>query len=174
MRFFLIDINLTKDLKTRLGIYAIFAIILGIMQITIVPLLEAWEGIPNLLLVFSVWIVITEGKLIGFISAFLLGIIYDIFTLQVIGVSSFAFLISALIASFFYKPDKLMIIFSRYNFVFIVFLCAFAANLIQNIFYVRLSQIDFWVSFVYKWLISTVYTSFVAIIPYYLALKSRK
>lgn len=174
MKFFLIDINLTKDLQTRLGLYAIFAIFLALLQITVIPLVELFESIPNLLLLFSIWIVLREGKLIGFVSAFLLGIIYDIFTLQVIGVSSFAFLVSALIASLFYRKDKEILVISNYSFLFIVFISAISANLIQNIFYLRLSQINFWISFIYKWLGSTLYTTILSLIPYYLSKSNRR
>ena len=174
MKFFLINIDFTKNLQTRLGIYAILAIVFALLQITIVPLIEVFESIPNLLLLFSIWIVLREGKLIGFVSAFLLGIIYDVFTLQVIGISSFAFLVSALIASFFYRKDKEILVLSNNRFLFIVFISAISANLIQNVFYLRLSQIDFWVSFVYKWLGSTIYTTILSLIPFYITKRNRK
>jgi|GEM_PF-1164707 len=174
MKLFLIDIDLTKDLQTRLGIYAIFAIFLALLQITIIPLIEVFESLPNLLLLFSIWIVLREGKLVGFVSAFLLGILYDIFTLQVIGISSFSFLISALIASLFYRKDKEILVLTDNSFLFIVFISAISANLIQNIFYLRLSQIDFWISFIYKWLGSTIYTTILSLIPYYLLKRNKK
>ncbi len=174
MKLFLIEIDLTKDLQTRLGIYAIFAIFLALLQITIIPLIELFESLPNLLLLFSIWIVLREGKLVGFVSAFLLGILYDIFTLQVIGISSFSFLISALIASLFYRKDKEILVLTNNSFLFIVFISAISANLIQNIFYLRLSQIDFWISFIYKWLGSTIYTTILSLIPYYLLKRNKK
>ncbi len=174
MKFFLADINVTKDIRTRLGLYSLFAIFLALLQISLIPLMEVFESIPNLLLIFSIWIVLREGKLVGFASAFVLGIIYDVFTLQVLGVSSFAFLVSALIASFFYRKDKEILVLAHYGFVFIVFFSAMSANLIQNIFYLRLSQIDFWISFVYKWLGNTVYTTFLSLIPLYISYRNRK
>lgn len=174
MKFFLADINFTKDIKTRLGVYSLFALFLALLQISLVPIIEVFESIPNLLLLFSIWIVLSEGKLIGFVAAFILGVIYDVFTLQVIGVSSFAFLVSALIASFFYRKDKEILVLAHYGFIFIVFFSAMSANLIQNIFYLRLSQIDFWISFVYKWLGNTVYTTFLSLIPFYISYRNRK
>lgn len=174
MKFFLTDINITKDLRTRIGLYALFSIFLALLQISVVPLIEIFESIPNLLLLFSIWIVLREGKLIGFSSAFVLGIIYDVFTLQVLGVSSFAFLVSSLIASFFYRKDKEILVLAHYGFLFIVFFSAMSANLIQNIFYLRLSQIDFWISFVYKWLGNTLYTTFLSTIPLYISYRNRK
>lgn len=174
MKFFLTDINITKNIQTRIGLYSLFAIFLAIMQISIIPLIEVFESIPNLLLLFSIWIVLKEGKLIGFIAAFVLGVLYDIFTLQVIGVSSLAFLVSALIASFFYRKDKEILVLAHYGFLFIVFISAMSANLIQNVFYLRLSQIDFWISFIYKWLGNTVYTTFLSLIPFYITYRNRK
>lgn len=174
MKFFLADINITKNIRTRLGLYSLFAILLALFQISIVPLIEVFESIPNLLLLFSIWIVLSEGKLVGFVAAFILGVLYDIFTLQVIGVSSFAFLVSALIASFFYRKDKEILVLAHYGFIFIVFFSAMSANLIQNIFYLRLSQIDFWISFVNKWLGNTVYTTFLSLIPFYISYRNRK
>ncbi len=170
---YLPKINFRRNKKQIALFYSAILIILIFLQLTLLPLIVIYESQPNLLNLLAILIVLREGKLIGFLAAFIIGIIFDILTLQVVGVSSFAFLVSALIASFFYRQGKEELVLGSYKFIFIVFISILASNLIQNIFYVRLTQVDFWLIFIFKWLGSTVYTTFIALIPYYITFKKR-
>lgn len=170
---YLPKINYRRNNKQIVLFYSVILIILSILQLTILPLIVVYESQPNLLNLLTIWIVLREGKLLGFLSAFIIGIIFDILTLQVVGVGSFAFLVSGLIASFFYRQGKEELVLGSYYFIFIVFISTLASNLIQNIFYVRLTQVDFWLIFIFKWLGSTIYTTIISLIPFYITFKKQ-
>jgi rod shape-determining protein MreD len=170
---YLPKINFRRNKRQIVLFYSVILIILTLLQLTLLPLIVINESQPNILNLLAIWIVLREGKLIGFLAAFIIGIIFDILTLQVVGVGSFAFLVSALIASFFYRQGKEELVLGSYKFIFIVFISILASNLIQNIFYVRLTQVDFWLIFIFKWLGSTIYTTIISLIPYYITFKKR-
>jgi rod shape-determining protein MreD len=170
---YLPDLQIRNNKYLLYAVYFGFGLLLGLLQISFVPLIEVNDSIPNILSIFSIWIVIREGRIIGFIAAFILGIIYDILTLQVIGVSSLSFLFGALFAGIFYRKDKELLVLSSYRFILIVFFGALISNLIQNIFYLKLSELDFWTSFVFKWLGNTVYTAVLSTIPFFISFRNQ-
>ncbi|OGU59074.1 MAG: rod shape-determining protein MreD [Ignavibacteria bacterium GWF2_33_9] len=155
------------------SIYFGFGILFGLMQISFIPLMVINDSIPNLVMLYAIWLVLREGRIIGYLSAFILGMIYDILTLQVVGVSSLSFLFAVLFAGIFYRKDKEFLILSSYRFILIVFIAALISNLIQNIFYLKLSDIDFWTTFIFKWLGNTVYTAVVATIPFFISFRNQ-
>jgi rod shape-determining protein MreD len=170
---YLPEINIRKNKRVLYLSYFFISIFLGLLQISIIPLIQISDSIPNLLLIFGVWIILREGRIVGFIAAFFFGVIYDVFTLQVIGVSSLSFLFGVLIAGTFYREGKEILVLASYKFILIVFLAALASNLIQNVFYLKLSELDFWTSFIYKWLGNTVYTAILSTIPFFVSIRNR-
>ena len=155
------------------SIYFGFGILLGLLQISFIPLMVISDSLPNLVLLYSIWIVLREGRIIGYVAAFILGMIYDVLTLQVVGVSSLSFLFAVLFAGIFYKKDKEFLILSSYRFILIVFVAALISNLIQNVFYLKLSDIDFWTTFIFKWLGNTVYTAVISTIPFFISFRNQ-
>lgn len=167
------DVQLRNNKYVLYSVYFGIGILLGLFQISFIPLIEVADSIPNVILLFSIWIVLREGRIIGYISAFILGIIYDVLTMQVLGVSSLSFLFGVLFAGIFYRKEKEFLILSSYRFILIVFFSSLIANLIQNIFYLKLSDLDFWTSFVFKWLGNTVYTAIISTIPFFVSFRNK-
>lgn len=170
---YLPDLQLRNNKYILYAIYFGLAVFLGLLQISIIPLIEINDSIPNIVLLFSIWIILREGRIVGYLGAFILGIVYDILTMQVIGVSSLSFLFASLFAGIFYKKDKEILILSSYRFILIVFFAALISNLVQNIFYLKLSDIDFWTSFIFKWLGNTVYTAIISTIPFFVSFRNK-
>jgi rod shape-determining protein MreD len=170
---YLPEINIRKNKKVLYSTYFVIALLLGLLQISFIPLIQISDSIPNLLFIFAIWITLREGRIFGFVAAFFFGIVYDVFTLQVIGVSSLSFLFGALIAGLFYREGKEILVLASYKFILIVFLAALASNLIQNVFYLKLSELDFWTSFIYKWLGNTVYTAILSTLPFFVSFRNR-
>ncbi|HRS02451.1 MAG TPA: rod shape-determining protein MreD [Bacteroidota bacterium] len=154
--------------------YILIGLLLSFLQITFVPLIEIAESLPNLVFLYAVWLTLRYGRFVGFISAFLLGLIYDAFSLQLIGVSSLSFLFGVFFASFWYKKDKEFLVLNSYIFILIVFASCLIANLIQNLFYLRMSELEFLRLFILKWLGSTVYTSVLSSIIVFINLSKKR
>ncbi|MCE5304254.1 MAG: rod shape-determining protein MreD [Chloroherpetonaceae bacterium] len=152
-------LNIQKNPYWLYGQYILIGLLLSFLQIAIVPLIEIAESVPNLVLLYAIWLTVRYGRFVGIIAAFLLGLIYDIFSLQLIGVSSLSFLFGVFFASFWYKKDKEFLVLNSYKFILIVFTACLIANLVQNLFYLRMSELEFLRLFILKWLGSTVYTS---------------
>jgi rod shape-determining protein MreD len=170
---YLPEIQIRNNKYVLFSLYFGIGILLGLFQISLIPLIEINDSIPNIILLFSIWIILREGRIVGYIAAFILGIIYDILTMQVLGVSSLSFLFGSLFAGIFYRKDKEFLILSSYRFILIVFFAALISNLIQNIFYLKLSELDFWTSFIFKWLGNTVYTAIISTIPFFVSFRNK-
>lgn len=139
--------------------YILIGLLLSFLQIVLVPIIEIAESLPNIVFIYVIWLTLRYGRFVGLISAFILGLIYDIFSLQLMGVSSLSFLFGVFFASFWYKQNKEFLILNSYRFILIVFVAGLIANLIQNLFYLRMSELEFLKVFLLKWFGSTVYTS---------------
>lgn len=154
--------------------YILIGLLLSFLQIALIPLIEIAQSVPNIVFLYVIWLTLRYGRFVGFVSGFVLGLIYDIFSLQLVGVSSLSFLFGVLFASFWYQKDKEFLVLNSYRFILIVFVGGLIANLIQNLFFLRMSELEFLRVFILKWLGITVYTSVLSSVIVFVNLSKKR
>ncbi len=157
----------------RYIVYALIAIVLSLIQFSLLNFVVVQGITPDLLLVLCVWIAIREGRFAGIIAGFLIGITLDVVSFDLVGINAFTKTIAGFIAGSFYQEGKEQLILHGLKFLFIVFISSFAHNLIYFFFYIKLSDITF-VSFFLKYGVAfSFYTTVFAIIPMLVKRKER-
>ena len=152
--------------------YAIIALMLAVVQVLGLNLIAVESVTPDLLLILTVWIAVSEGQFAGQFAGFGCGIILDIVSAAVLGTNALAKTIAGFIAGYFYKEEEGSERVGSYKFLLIVLFCAFIHNLVYFFFYIRPTEVPFLLFFLKYGVASTLYTTVAAIFP--MLIKSRR
>ncbi len=153
----------TRDAIIKYIKYAITALFLVILHIVFLRFISVQNITPDLLLIFCVWFTLAEGRLKGLFAGFLVGIMFDIISADVIGTNALAKTVAVYIAGLFCREGSLEHKIGRYRFLYIVFLASFFHNIVYFFFYIKPSEIDY-LAFVMKYGIAiSSYTTVIAI-----------
>ncbi len=164
-----------KDLNlySRFIIYGILAVVFSVLQVLTFQLISI-EGItPDLLIVLVAWISLYEGKLHGLFAGFVIGLIFDFISFDVIGTNALSKTVAGFVAGWFYLRDKEDIITGSYKFPLITLLAAFMHNIIYYFFYIQVSELDFWNFFIKYGIASSFYTTIFSLFVMFFKLKKR-
>lgn len=107
------------------------ALILLLLQTTIVPFLSLGYYQPDLLMIWVVYTAIRRGQIEAAVSGFAVGLLQDLTTTQFFGLAALAKTVSGFAAGYFFNENKTEQTLATYRFVLILLL----ASMIHNILY---------------------------------------
>lgn len=166
------NLKLNSQLQRYL-VYGLLAIVLSLVQFSLLNFVAVQGITPDLLLILCVWISIREGRFAGTVAGFLIGLTLDIVSFDLVGINAFTKTIAGFVAGSFHKEGKEMMILHGLKFLLIVFISSFIHNLIYFFFYIKLSNLTF-LSFFMKYGVAfSFYTTVFAIIPMLVKRKER-
>ncbi len=142
--------------------YAIAGLILLLMQLNLGYI--AVENVtPDLLVVLTVFIAIREGQFTGMLAGFLLGLIFDLISSDIIGTNALSKMLAGFIAGYFFN-EQLSVQDSIGNFRFlgIVAIAALAHNIVYFFFYVQPTDLSFVSFFLRSGIAASLYTTVIA------------
>ncbi|RCK77681.1 MAG: Rod shape-determining protein MreD [Ignavibacteriae bacterium] len=143
--------------------YITVAILLLILQSTFANFITLQGIAPDFLLIFIVFISLVEGRMNAMIYAFILGIVFDLTTGGVLGLSSLSKVIAAFIAGSFFNPNKTQLTLGSYRFILIVLLVSLMHNFIYYIVFVQGTEFNFWNTVLKFGIATAFYTSVVSV-----------
>jgi rod shape-determining protein MreD len=114
---------------------------------------------PDIILIYTVFITLNKGQLYGSVIGFVFGLIYDLFSGGLIGVSMFSLTLGGFTAGFFFNENKKNYYFNSYMFVLIVFLCAWISSFFHSVFESSKLPINMFVLIIEYGLIPGIYTA---------------
>lgn len=162
---FIFSKSVFSNLWFRSLIYFSIALLLIIIQISFLSLISIEGFLPDLLLIFIVWISLFEGRFFGLISAFVFGLLFDIFSEDILGSNALIKSIVAFFAGSFFHENKIKENLSGIRFLIVVPLAAIINNFIYYLIYLDLSNFSLKSFFVQDIFASTVYTTVISLIP---------
>ncbi len=154
-----------QSIVKRYAIYLLVAIALSLIDIIFLDFIAIDGLTPDLLLIFCVWVTLSEGQFEGMIASFTFGLIFDILSLDVLGTNALSKTVAALIAGWFYKDNNIEQNIGSYRFLIIVFISSVVHNLIYFFLYIKFSNIAFIPFFGKYGLAISFYTTVMAIFP---------
>ncbi|MCS6808670.1 MAG: rod shape-determining protein MreD [Bacteroidota bacterium] len=145
--------------------YAITALLLVVASAVLVPFIAIEDIVPDLVLLWAIWVALQEGQMIGMIAGFGSGLLLDVVLFDVLGSNALAKVIAAFIAGYFYLETREQEMIGSMRFPLIVALCALTHNFVYYFFYLRPTEIDFVRFFLRYGLWSAIYTVVLSLIP---------
>ena len=144
------------------------------MHLYLVRFMSIGGVTPDLLMILVVWIALGSGQLTGTIAGFLVGLLMDGITGDVLGTNALAKTAVGFTAGYFYNENKVLLTLGHYPALLITLLCALVHNIIYYFFHVRYAEITM-NTFITKYgLASALYTTVLAIVPMLITARQRE
>lgn len=108
------------------------AVVLALLIVQTVFLsFVAIEGIvPDLLLIWIVYVAIARGQLHATVAGFVVGLVQDVVTTQFFGLAALAKTVGGFVGGYFFNENKTDLTLGTYRFVAVVAICSLVHNLI--------------------------------------------
>jgi rod shape-determining protein MreD len=145
--------------------YALLTIIFLVFQTTIVPFSSISNIVPDVLLVWTVFIAIKLGQIPATVAGFTIGLAIDLVSGHFIGLSALSKTVAGFFAGYFYNENKIDYTLGSYQFLIVVGLSSVIHNVIYFVIFVQGSEIGFWSAILRFGLFSTIYTIALAVLP---------
>jgi rod shape-determining protein MreD len=143
----------------------LLALALLILQTTFVPFLSIGGFVPDLFIVWVVYVAIRRGQLEASIAGFAVGLLQDAVSTQFFGLGALSKTISGFIAGYFFNETNTEQTLGSYRFLLIVLLCSIVHNLVYYGIFLQGIQDSVLLRVVEFSLATTVYTGVVSILP---------
>ena len=145
--------------------YVVKAAVLLLIQANLADMISLRGISPDLLLLFIVYLAVREGQMYVLPWGFLLGLVLDLSTGTVIGLSALSKTVAAFTAGYFYSENMIVMNLATYRFLLLVFLAAFVHNAVYFVIFTMGSDIGVFGAVFGVGLVSALYTTTVAILP---------
>ena len=144
--------------------YGIFTVILLVFQTTFVPFASISNIVPDLLLIWIIFVAIKLGQIPATVAGFAIGLAIDLISGHFIGLSALSKTVAGFFAGYFYNENKTDYTLGSYQFLIIVGLTSLIHNVIYFVIFVQGSEIGFWSAIFRFGLFSTIYTIALAVL----------
>jgi rod shape-determining protein MreD len=107
---------------------ALVALGLLVLQTTFVPFLSIGGFVPDLFLIWVVYIAVRRGQMEAIITGFLVGLLQDAVTTQFFGLSALTKTIAGFVAGYFFNENSTEQTLGSYRFILILLLSSSVHN----------------------------------------------
>jgi len=145
--------------------YLVKALVLIVVQANLPDIISIRGIAPDLLLIFIVYLAVKEGQMYVLPWGFFLGLVLDLSTGTVIGLSALSKTVAAFTAGFFYSENKIAMILGTYRFLLFVLIAAFIHNAIYFAVFTLGTDIGFFGAVFGVGLASALFSTTIAVIP---------
>ena len=124
------------------------SLLIVILQTTVVRFLAVGMIVPDIVLLWVVYIAITEGRIPAMTAGFLLGLLLDLISGRdgMLGLGALAKTLAAFVAGSFHNENKTLQILGGAQFLLILFLSAVVHHLAYFLIFLQGSEFGFWTS----------------------------
>ena len=114
--------------------YGLITLVFILFQTTVIPFAAISNIVPDVLLVWTVYIAIRLGQIPATIAGFVIGLTIDLVSGHFIGLSALSKTVAGFFAGYFYNENKIDYTIGNYQFLIIVGLSSFFHNIIYLFF----------------------------------------
>ena len=148
--------------------YFFISILLIIIQSQAMKLLSLEGMTPDILAIWIVYLALRHGQLSGTMWGFGIGLLFDLVTGSLIGLSALSKTVCGFIAGYFYNENKTVMTLSSYRFILVVLTVSFIQNTVYFVIFTRGTDIGLLRAIFEFGLATTLYTATVSLLPMFL------
>jgi rod shape-determining protein MreD len=109
---------------------ALVALALLLLQTTFIPFLSVGGFLPDILLIWVVYVAIRRGQMEATITGFVVGLLQDAVSMQFFGLSALTKTIAGFVAGYFFNDNSTEQTLGSYRFLTILLLSSFVHNIV--------------------------------------------
>jgi rod shape-determining protein MreD len=144
---------------------ALIALALLLLQTTFIPFLSVAGFLPDLLLIWVVYIAVTRGQMEAAVTGFVVGLLQDVVTMQFFGLTALTKTVAGFVAGYFFNENSTEQTLGSYRFLMIILLSSFVHNVIYyGIFLQGIQDAVFTTTLEFS-IATSVYTGLLSVLP---------
>lgn len=154
--------------------YIFITFLLFILHSFVVPYLAVVHVLPDLLLIWIVFIAVRRGQLAGIVAGFVIGLLLDLTggEGEMLGLASLTKSVSGFIAGYFFNENKTFQTLGGFQFIFAVFSVSLAHHLLYFIIFLQGTGIGIGGMVLQYVVPGSLYSALMALLPMFIV--SRK
>ena len=151
----------------RIVSYALITLLLIALHSTLVNIITIGTAIPDVLVIWIVYIAITSTQLNGTIAGFIIGLLVDLISGNdgMLGLSAMTKTIAGFVAGYFYNENMTEQTLAGWKFVFAVGLASLLHNGVYFLIFLQGTDISWWRAVALHGIPSSLYTTPLAMVP---------
>jgi rod shape-determining protein MreD len=151
----------------RILFYVLVSLLFIVVDSTLVKFLSIAGIVPDILVVWIVYIAVREGQIAGTTAGFFIGLVMNLMgmTESMLGLAAMAKTLAGFTAGYFYNENKTYNTLGGYQFIVVVGIASLVHNIVYFIIFLQGSELS-WLQSVLSYGIPTsIYTAAIALLP---------
>jgi rod shape-determining protein MreD len=136
-----------------------------LLQTTFLPFITLGGYLPDLFILYLVYVALRRGQIEATISGFIIGLLQDVITTQFFGLAALSKTIAGFVAGYFFNENTVEQTLGSYRYVLLVALCSVIHNLIYFIIFFQGSNESVLFSTIEHTIGITLYTCVISVLP---------
>lgn len=151
----------------KIVFYVLLSLLFIALDSIVVKFLAIAGIVPDLLLIWIVYVAIREGQIAGTVAGFLIGLAMNLMgtTNGILGIAALAKTFAGFTAGYFFNENKTNTILGGYQFIVIVAVASVVHNTIYFIIFLQGSGLSWMQSILYYGVPTTLYTAALTLLP---------
>lgn len=147
--------------------YTVVSLLILLLTTTLVRFLSVDQIVPDLILVWIVYIAIREGQIAGMCAGFILGLLVDLLSGPdgMTGLGALSKTIAGFLAGYFYNENKTLQTLGGYQFILAIGVVSLVHNVIYFLIFLQGTEMSWWKMIVAYGVPTTLYTAAVGLLP---------
>jgi rod shape-determining protein MreD len=144
---------------------ALIALGLLLLQTTFIPFLSLGGFLPDVLLIWVVYVAVRRGQLEATITGFAVGLLQDAVSMQFFGLAALTKTIAGFAAGYFFNDNLTEQTLGSYRFLLIVLLTSAIQNLVYYGVFLQGIQDSVFTTMIEFTIATSLYTALVSVLP---------
>ncbi len=147
--------------------YTLVSLLILLLTATLVRFLSVSQIVPDIILVWIVYIAIREGQIAGMTAGFILGLLVDLLSGPdgMTGLGALSKTIAGFLAGYFYNENKTLQTLGGYQFIVAVGVVSLVHNVIYFLIFLQGTEMSWWRMIMLYGVPTTLYTAVVGLLP---------
>ena len=147
--------------------YILFSVLMVLLQTTLARYLAIEGIVPDLLLIWVVYLALREGQAAATTAGFFLGLLVDLISGRdgMLGLAALSNTVGGFVAGYFHNENKIVQLLGGYQFILIVAVASIVHNVLYFIIFLQGTEVGWLDAVVLYGLPTTVYTAALALLP---------
>ena len=163
-RYYFSDTNLRIEMQTYIR-SAFIVIGLVLLQTTFIPFISLSGYLPDLFILYLVYIALRRGQIEATISGFIIGLLQDIIAIKFFGLAALSKTVAGFVAGYFFNENTTEQTLGSYRYLLLIGMCSIVHNFVYFAIFFQGSENTILFSTLESTLGMTLYTCIIGILP---------
>jgi rod shape-determining protein MreD len=144
---------------------ALIGLALLLLQTTFIPFLSIGGFLPDILLIWIVYVAVKRGQMEATVTGFLVGLLQDALTTQFFGLTALTKTVAGFAAGYFFNENSTEQTLGSYRFLLVVLLSSVVHNLIYYGIFLQGVQDSVFTTMIEFTIATSLYTALMSVLP---------